>query len=162
MSCLNVFRTVLMSARVMLLSSVKKLRKDVSPKQLADIDNRRVTLTKHIDEFLAKTPYGYDFDDDTRGHHLQRDKWSTEGDDGEVNDEFGDEAPETTVLPLPSSFKPNERATRGITPYMVTTELQIRLGQADETLHEIRTIVGHKSFVFRKELRQSRGQKSST
>ena len=45
---------------------------------------------------------------------------------------------------------------------MVATEIQLRIGQADETLHEIRTIVGHKSFVFRKELRLARGQKEST
>ena len=44
---------------------------------------------------------------------------------------------------------------------MAAIELQIRIGQADETLHEIRTIVGHKSFVFRKELRQSKGQKQT-
>lgn len=131
---------------------------------------------KHIDAFLEKAPYhvGVDSSDDDddeaiAGIDLGVDEFEGLGDElfpqslpEENEDEDGDTLPEKIVLPLPSSFTLADRSLRGITKKMAAVEMQIRIGQADETLHEIRDIIGHKSFIFRKEIRHAQGQSAST
>ncbi|KDQ56920.1 hypothetical protein JAAARDRAFT_194867 [Jaapia argillacea MUCL 33604] len=55
---------------------------------------------------------------------------------------------EQAVLPLPSSMGLDECKRRKIGK-LAELELQLRIGQANDALHEIRIALGHKSFLFR-------------
>lgn len=152
-----------------LAAAVRKLGRRPTATVLADIDKRRLALAKRIDAFLAKTPFGVDENVNAAGNRKDNTNWDDEEEaaqslevDRDVDEDLAAAIPENQILPLPSNFKAEHRAAKGISQSMMAAEIKIRIGQADETLHEIRTIVGHKSYVFREELRKMHGVKNKT
>lgn len=66
-------------------------------------------------------------------------------------------APEKASLTLPSSLGMAECRRRGITE-VAKKELELRIGQANDALHKIRTMVGGKSMLFRTQVRGNQSQ----
>ncbi|KAJ2920505.1 hypothetical protein H1R20_g16590, partial [Candolleomyces eurysporus] len=64
-----------------------------------------------------------------------------------------------TVVPLPSQVK-------GTLPsalkHAAAVELELRIGQANDALQGIRTQIGYKSYIFRKQIRAFKGKKRRT
>ena len=82
-------------------------------------------------------------------------------DDEEVGEEEPEVAPENITLYLPSNFKPHQRKELGWQE-LGNMELQLREGQANDSLERLRECLAEKSLRFRKELRSAKGQKKMT
>lgn len=61
--------------------------------------------------------------------------------------------PETIPLPLPSSY--SEQRYQGQLAGIAQCELELRIGQANDALHELRVAIAHRSFIFRSRVRKN-------
>ena len=82
-------------------------------------------------------------------------------DDEEVREAEPEVTPENITLYLPSSFKPHQRKDLGWQEFE-NMELQLREGQANDSLEKLRECLAEKSLRFRKDLRSAKGQKKTT
>jgi hypothetical protein len=73
----------------------------------------------------------------------------------------GGDRPETVALPLPSLLEQDERQLFGMEE-LTLKELKIRQGQANDSLHALRLLLGKKSFEFRERLRPAIGKVQKT
>ena len=87
--------------------------------------------------------------------------WLAADDDDEIGEEEPEVTPENVTLYLPSSFKPHQRKDLGLQE-LGNMELQLREGQANDSLEMLRECLAEKSLRFRKELRTAKGQKKMT
>ncbi|KAK7696208.1 hypothetical protein QCA50_000861 [Cerrena zonata] len=62
-------------------------------------------------------------------------------------------SPETISLPLPSSYGTQTCHER--LSVVAQCELQLRVGQANDALHDLRVAIAHKSFVYRSRIRKN-------
>lgn len=62
--------------------------------------------------------------------------------------------PEFQILPLPSSQQ-LRLTTSQATQTAATAQLQLEIGQANDSLHKLRLSIGHKSFLYRHRVRQA-------
>ena len=82
-------------------------------------------------------------------------------DDEEIGEEEPEVTPENIPLYLPSNFKPYQRRDLGWQE-LGNMELQLREGQANDSLEKLREYLAEKSLRFRKGLRPAKGQKKMT
>ena len=82
-------------------------------------------------------------------------------DDEEAREEEPEVTSENVTLYLPSNFKLHERKNLGWQEFG-NMELQLREGQANDSLEKLRECLAEKSLWFRKELRLAKGQKKMT
>ena len=82
-------------------------------------------------------------------------------DDEEIGEEEPEVTPENVPLYLPSNFKPHQRKDWGWQEFG-NMELQLREGQANDSLERLRECLAEKSLRFRKDLRPAKGQKKTT
>ena len=82
-------------------------------------------------------------------------------DDKEIGEEEPEITPENVSLYLPSKFKLQQRKDLGWQE-LGNIELQLREGQANDSLEKLRECLAEKSLRFRKELRSAKGQKKMT
>ena len=61
--------------------------------------------------------------------------------------------PERQKIPLPSLF--GKEACRGSLKHLAAVELDLRIGQANDTLRFLRIAIGQKSFLYRSKIRPS-------
>ena len=99
-------------------------------------------------------------------NHLDLDEVGTEGawlaaGDDEVGEEEPETTPENVILYLPSNFKLHQRKDLGWQE-LGNMELQLREGQANDSLERLRECLAEKSLRFRKQLRPAKGQKKTT
>ncbi|PCH34515.1 hypothetical protein WOLCODRAFT_155163 [Wolfiporia cocos MD-104 SS10] len=139
------------------------------------LEKKRQVLQRQIEAFEAKAlgvlP-GIDEEDGGRDMYRGND-WMDEEDDDELDAELvdgeegedGDEEveakPEESCLSLPSQLGASAIERRGW-GHIAEVELQLQQGQANDTLHEIRVVIGHKSFLFRNRVRPSNSQQTKT
>jgi len=79
--------------------------------------------------------------------------------EGRMEDEFSDDedediAPESLGLWMPSTAGV-QAATRAGLEVLVTAEIQLRIGQANDSLERLRTHLGQKSILYRMQVRSS-------
>jgi hypothetical protein len=82
-------------------------------------------------------------------------------DDEEIGEEEPEITPEDTMLYLPSNFKLHQRKDLGWQE-LGRMELQLREGQANDSLERLRECLAEKSLRFRTQLRSAKGQKKTT
>lgn len=68
---------------------------------------------------------------------------------------------ENVTLFLPSAFGQEECAAASIEG-IARKEKKLRVGQANDALHQLRLAIGHKSFLFQKNLRNARSKTQKT
>jgi hypothetical protein len=111
---------------------------------------RHTHTTKHVEDLDQ-----LDFDEvDGEGAWLA-------ADDEEIGEEEPEITPEDVTLYLPSNFKLHQRKDLGWQE-LGDMELQLREGQANDSLERLRECLAEKSLRFRKELRSAKGQKKTT
>lgn len=68
---------------------------------------------------------------------------------------------EQVALPLPSVLGRERCISKGLSP-LVDKEIQLRIGQANDALHELRLSLVDKALLFRTEVRHSKSQATTT
>jgi hypothetical protein len=117
---------------------------------LPKISAKNTHTTKHAD-YLDQL----DFDEvDSEGAWLA-------ADDEEIGEEEPEVTPEDVALYLPSSFKSYQRKGLGWQE-LGNMELQLREGQANDSLERLRECLAEKSLWFRTGVRSAKGQKKTT
>lgn len=139
------------------------------------LEEKRQVLQRQIEAFEAKA-LGVlpGIDEEDGGRDMYRgDDWMDEeeddeldaelvdGEEGEDGDEEVEAKPEESCLSLPSQLGASAIERRGW-GHIAEVELQLRQGQANDALHEIRVAIGHKSFLFRNRVRPSNSQQTKT
>ena len=82
-------------------------------------------------------------------------------DDEEIGEEEPEVTPENVMLYLPSNFQPHQRKDLGWHE-LGKMELQLREGQANDSLERLRECLAEKSLRFRTEVRSAKGQRKMT
>lgn len=144
--------------------------RDAVEKQIK-LEDRRQKLEGRIQVFMqaAQRFVQQDFDvaDMIAGHNSYTgNEWDTF--DVEDADEIGDGAESimdieqisavVDVLPLPSTFG-WKRCNSLKIAHVADQELELRYGQANDALHQIRIALGHKSHLFRENVRKAESQR---
>ena len=62
-------------------------------------------------------------------------------------------SPESISLPLPSSYPLSD--IRNVLRHLAACELRLRVGQANDALHNLRVAIAHKSFIYRTRIRNN-------
>lgn len=128
-------------------------------KKLAVV-RRAERLSNDISAFLSEAPAyltaGYDDDRPTESSDRE-----SQPDNMQPDDEFIDQRPEETVLPLPSNLGLEKCKCLGAEG-LASLELELRAGQANDALHEIRLALADKAVLFRTDVRHSKSQAMST
>lgn len=73
----------------------------------------------------------------------------------------GPENPELMILFLPSSIPLSDLKENGL-DYLAKQEMELRKGQANEALEDLRLAIGHKALLFRTQVRSSSSTKQKT
>lgn len=95
------------------------------------------------------------------------DDFSLWDDDSESAEDSADSAevdachPEDVSLALPSSFGVAACNAAGISA-QVDQEMDLRIGQANDALHQLRVLLGHKVYLYRTSIRHNKSQKGKT
>jgi len=114
------------------------------------ISAKKANVTKHADDLNQ-----LDLEEvDSEGAWLAADV-------EEVEEEEPETTPENVILYLPSNFKLHQRKDLGWEG-LGDMELQLREGQANDSLEKLRECLAEKSLRFRKQLRSAKGQKKTT
>jgi hypothetical protein len=138
----------------------------------AALEDRRNRLQMRINAFHRKgeTIFGEDIHDLSVVENVERDDGlGRDYDDDDDDDEDDDENekigvgewPENCQLSMPSSFKVGELGRLGFQE-IVDQEVELRVGQANDCLQDLREALGHKMVLFRTSVRGATGQKGKT
>lgn len=153
---------------------IRKLGRHPSDAHAVDIQKRRERLQARIDTFHQKAQlFVEDFDLDD----IQENTMSTDEEDEAASDtdaESEDMNPvgprpigsedlfvESSDLLLPSTLGITRCSERGLSE-LVSREMQLRTGQANDALQGIRIALGHKSFLFRTQVRLAKSKVRKT
>jgi len=162
-----------------LRSDIRKLAKQPTATQWTSIEDRRRRLETRLDNFQKKAmeyignleedeedldilPQFTGFEDpDQDGSDYESLSFEGENadeyeyeyeDEDEDEDDNGPECPETTVICMPSSFKREQIEALGIQD-LARQELELRKGQANDCLKDLRLALGHKAVLYRTKVR---------
>lgn len=157
---------VLMNDRIGLARDVRKLSSRSSAEAMKAIQDKRTKLQKEIDHFCQRSAiYLPSQESPAMPTSSNPDEWYDLEDDD--NDDFESPAafietvdiaalpPERQMLPLPSSL--GKGACQGQIKQLAELELDLRIGQANDTLRFLRIAIGQKSFLYRTKIRSSSG-----
>ncbi|KII83158.1 hypothetical protein PLICRDRAFT_119732, partial [Plicaturopsis crispa FD-325 SS-3] len=157
-----------------LRAEIRKMGSHPTIKMKNDIQERRRRLEARIDTFNKKGSQFFDNIDAREGNLLPAVEDNVEEldeseEDGETDHEGNDddseedeaEWPEHMPLWMPSSLKSRETMDIGINS-LASQERKLRQGQANDDLEELRLALGHKSLLYRTELRHTKSKKGKT
>lgn len=173
-SSIKYFRSLVQShlLRLSLAAEVRQLNKNASVQKRIELEDRRQKLQVRIESFLRKAERfvpADDEDDDILNNSealYQGNEWDTyniedpdamEVDDTDPLDEEGVPYVADT-LPLPSSIGIDCCKQAGILD-LAEQELQLRYGQANDTLYQIHLALGYKSHLYRESVRKADSQR---
>lgn len=154
--------------RLRLRRHVRTLGSRSSLEDKVNVQERRLRLQAEIDSFsvLASTFLSVDHDDND-----PFDEPYLDGDASDASDNYSihpDGVYGSTTLPpekftinLPSSLGP-EWCRRATNKNIVDEEIDLRKGQANDALHQIRIALAQKSFQFRTSIRNADSQQKKT
>lgn len=164
-SCIVRSRIVeIIPLRLSLAAYVRGLGRNPSPTQQLKLIDKQDKLQSKINDFVNKAEQFLEFsldEDDVEPTQEQYDGGEFDIMDPDYSlfadpEEDDTEPPEKYKLPLPSMFSPSDRADKGIPDDLVELEMKLRVGQANENLHNIRICISQKSFLFRNRVRQAK------
>lgn len=152
--------------RIALASYVRTLGQILSAEQKIELLNRRRRLQRRIDEYEhRRTQYLLVAAVTANEGHEWEDEFP---DEAEEENPFvdntmprGERSPECMVISLPSTLGMST-ASEGMPGRLAKEELELRMGQANDALHQVRMILGQKSFMFRTSVRGARSQQKKT
>jgi hypothetical protein len=160
-----------------LKSDVRKLSKHATASKRTSIEDRRRKLESRISNFhvtafellgnieddemdILPQFLGFDDDDDD-----EEEEWDASGSEDESSDgsvgsdsdaEDGEaESAENTVICMPSSFSKGDIERLGL-QNLAAQEMELRQGQANDRLKDLRLALGHKALLFRTQLRAAK------
>jgi hypothetical protein len=154
---------------------MRKLNKAASIAEQNKIMDRRKRLQSRIDAFQRKTTFllnGHDVEEqDWEEHNTMspddvgmRDDSQDSSSDEEGTEDEEDCDPilaENASISLPSTIG-KEACIRVGWIEMASQEMELRKGQANESLEKIRFALGHKALLYRTRVRKAKGQKAKT
>jgi hypothetical protein len=108
-------------------------------------------LGENMDEFPVVEPTTENNDEDEDWYE----------DDEEADDEAVGEWPENMTLAMPSTFGEEQCQQLGLEE-LLSQELELRIGQANDCLDKLRVALGHKMILFRTRVRNSTSQRTRT
>ena len=151
-----------------------------SPDQKRDIGTKRARLQERIDTFQRQATNVFQAvteggDDDSwdstpvREPHIgvEFDGIGEDDDNGEMpsaaeeHDQTGHADAETMAFNLPSQLG-RDWCNRNAAEDLAKAEIRLREGQLNDSLHHIRIALGHKSYLFRNDVRPARTQRLKT
>ncbi|KAK7680044.1 hypothetical protein QCA50_016990 [Cerrena zonata] len=146
-----------------ILNQVRKMDARASYDRQVSLQAKRRRLQTKIDSFVSQSE-GFLGECDEVPQTIIDAEWSNED---EVTDDPVDAGvhstddipncepvlPELISLPLPSSFPRDHR--RGRLREVSLCELRLRQGQANDSLHNLRVAIAHRSFIFRSRIRKN-------
>ena len=149
-------------------TDIRKMSRKPTPSEKASIEDRRQKLNTRLGHFNTKAERflgEQDMDeivlfcgvDDRTGLEDEDEEWF---DDKEEDDE-GPEWPEHQTVCMPSAFSKQDIQQLHLED-LALQELQLRQGQANDTLEKLRTALGRKSLLFRKSVRKAHTTKGKT
>ncbi|EAU84183.2 hypothetical protein CC1G_13091 [Coprinopsis cinerea okayama7 len=162
------FGLKIQETQIVLKSFVRGLPKDMTEAQELELAKRREQLYLDIDSFYENASHLFpDADLDTlKCDDPPSDEVALDDDvieDAEENPfSLSQNEVEIVRLPLPSSLS---SSTMEIAPGIQRAqrkELKLRISQADDALESIRNEIGHKSYLFRSNIRLAQGKKQKT
>ena len=155
--------------RIELQRFVKKLGRDLTTEQKILLEERRSRLRSQIDDFEKQAPIylgplvissssrtsniedwvdleGLDVDYDLP------DVSPTTTDTSQIDESL---PPESRPLPLPSATVPDHLDSNAELPEIVSCEFDLRQGQANDALHDLRLSIMYKSYLYRAGVRNN-------
>lgn len=157
---------MLTGCRCILAADIRRLGPDISPDDQIRIMDRRERLQAGIEAFQNRAAEFLDVSDDEAIPERLPDgrefdmlnavpvRPGVVGDDGLL-------PPEKAVLSLPSTYKMEWCRLRGL-QLLVDQELELRQGQANDALHQLRITLGYKSWLFRSRVRPAESYQNRT
>jgi hypothetical protein len=153
---------MLLFPRDSLRSDLCKTSKQATALEQTSIEDRRRKLEERLNRFHQKAEeiMGETADEDL-DVLPQFTGWenNNEGqeflDDWEEDEEENLENPEMTPICLPSSLKPTDIQRFGLGA-LATQELELRKGQANDCLQNLRMALGHKAVLYRTKVRKAK------
>ena len=158
---------------------VKRMKKCPTTSEKISIEERRQKLRARLRSFhnkvydimmkdsvdeldFARRRHG-DMGSDDDQTSDEDDSGSDSSDDQPDSDdgESGLETAENTVICMPSSLIP-EHMQRPELEVLCQQEIELRVGQANSRLHDLRVALGHKALVFRMKVRKANTSKGKT
>ena len=156
-------------SRIELQRFVKKLGRDLTTEQKILLEERRSRLRSQIDDFEKQAPIylgplvissssrtsniedwvdleGLDVDYDLP------DVSTTAIDTSQIDESL---PPESRPLPLPSAMVPDHLDSNVELPEIVSCEFDLRQGQANDALHDLRISIAYKSYLYRAGIRNN-------
>ena len=145
---------------------IRSLGRRLSTAQKTDLLVRRQRLEARITTFDQRMSTLLNVSDNTQ--------WSSQAGKLRAAEDSADElsdcdsatpadmdlTPELYLLSLPSSLAPGEIARNSLESF-ATIEAELRRGQINDALHELRLALGEKSLSFRAEVRNANSQRTS-
>ncbi|EAU81827.2 hypothetical protein CC1G_12943 [Coprinopsis cinerea okayama7 len=150
-------------SQISLKSFIRSLPKELSDEQALEVEKRREQLYNDIDSFYeAATHLFPDADLESLKCDLPpSDDVLVDGEDEEDNPfSLTHNQMEEVRLPLPSCLSSSISSTS--IELAGSKELKLRLSQADDALEGIRNDIGHKSYLYRSNVRLAEGKKQKT
>ncbi|KAG1723661.1 uncharacterized protein EDB91DRAFT_1063313 [Suillus paluster] len=153
-------------AQIALLIEVRRIGRRTTETQRLDIAWQRDRLQGQIDGFTrsAITHLGEGFDADDDPDDLNVDILDDLDDDladfTETSDTWAN-SPELTVIPLPSNLGVDQ-CRHCMAEDLITLEMSLREGQANDSLHNLRIHLCNKAILFRTTVRQAKSQALKT
>jgi hypothetical protein len=153
-----------------LTNATKYLSADLIYSEDSDSDNDSVDRISTAENDFATAAADLDADDDSAADSAADDDSAADSvsvADGynriASDDDSSTDAPnaESFRLILPSTLGMETCSAKG-KDYLANIELQLRIGQANDALHEIRLALGHKSLLFRTSIRGANSQRKKT
>ncbi|KDQ49013.1 hypothetical protein JAAARDRAFT_144073, partial [Jaapia argillacea MUCL 33604] len=154
-------------AQVELAAAVRKMGKKATADQMNQIEDRRRKLDVRIDNFqhaadrflVQDLLYDNVFDPTIDG--LWEDDYDYEAIQAQSDSTNGPVDAEKRLISLPSTLGAAQCLRRGLKK-ILEQEIELRQGQANDILDQIRISLGHKSFLYRTEIRHNKSQSTIT
>ncbi|KAG1854885.1 hypothetical protein F4604DRAFT_1685896 [Suillus subluteus] len=153
-------------AQIALLIEVRRMGRRSTETQRLDIAQQQDRLQGQIDRFTqsALTHLGEGFDADDEPDDLNVDILDDLNDDPADFSKTSDtwtNSPELTVIPLPSNLRV-DRCRHCMAEDLITLEMSLHEGQANDTLHNLQIHLCNKAILFRTAVRQAKSQALKT
>ena len=104
---------------------------------------------------------GETLDDEEREREFWQDNMDENAEEGGYEDDLNEAFPEDLTLLMPSYIGVSCLKEVG-SEDLIEGEVQLRLGQANDSLHKLRTHLGHKSILYRMNFRSSTSVRTDT
>ena len=144
------------------MNQVRKISNRPNYNQQLALQNKRRRLQTQIDAFIAQATVFLGNIDSVPDSTIDGNWFHQDDEDDEPIMDVTSSSdlpvtesvfPETIALPLPVALITHAR--RDLFHYLFQCELRLRIGQANDALHMLRTAIAHKSFFYRARVRKN-------